>query len=86
LKKYSGAEKANVELQTSGDRLKIIVRDNGHGFDLSKLRHIEGIGIRSMEERTRHLGGKFEIHSEPGKGTTVEAWILFNPAARNATS
>jgi|HubBroStandDraft_6_1064221.scaffolds.fasta_scaffold07400_3 signal transduction histidine kinase len=86
LKKYSGAEKADVELRTSGDRLKIIVRDNGRGFDLSNLRHIEGIGVRSMEERARHLGGKFEIHSEPGKGTTVEAWVPFNPAARSAAS
>jgi signal transduction histidine kinase len=86
LKKYSGAEKADVELQTSGGRLKVIVRDNGRGFDLSNPRHIEGIGIRSMEERARHLGGKFEIHSEPGKGTTVEAWVPFNPAARSAAS
>jgi signal transduction histidine kinase len=86
LKKYSGAEKADVELQTSGDRLKVIVRDNGRGFDMSNPLHTEGIGIRSMEERARHLGGKFEIHSEPGKGTTVEAWVPFNPAARSAAS
>jgi len=86
LKKYSGAEKAEVDLQMMGDRLQVSVRDQGLGFDLSNLRHSEGIGIRSMEERTRLLGGKFEIHSEPGKGTTVDAWVSLKPAARNATS
>jgi len=44
------------------------------------LRRSEGIGIRSMDGRARMLGGKFEIHSEPGKGTTVEACVPSHPA------
>ena len=86
LKKYSGAEMADVELQVAGDRLEISVHDNGCGFDLSRLRRSEGIGIRSMDGRARMLGGKFEIHSEPGKGTTVEACVPSHPAVRNAAS
>jgi signal transduction histidine kinase len=86
LKKYSGAEMADVELQVAGDRLEISVHDNGRGFDLSNLRRSEGIGIRSMDGRARMLGGKFAIHSEPGKGTTVEACVPSHPAVRNAAS
>jgi signal transduction histidine kinase len=86
LKKYSGAGNAEVDLQMAGDRLQVSVRDEGRGFDLSGLRRNEGIGIRSMEERARLLGGKVEIHSEPGRGTTVEVWVPLKRAARNAAS
>jgi signal transduction histidine kinase len=86
LKKYSGTEEAKVDLRTAEGRLVVAVHDEGSGFDLKSLRNNQGLGIRSMEERARSLGGKFEIHSEPGKGTTVEAWVPFNSAARSAAS
>jgi signal transduction histidine kinase len=86
VKKYSGANEAEVDLQMPGERMEISVRDRGRGFDLTNLRGNEGLGIRSMEERARLLGGKFEIHSEPGKGTTVTASVPFKPAARKATT
>jgi signal transduction histidine kinase len=85
LKKYSGAEEGEVDLRITGDRLEISVRDEGRGFELSESRQNGGLGIRSMEERARLLGGKFEIHSEPGKGTTLEAWVPLKPTARHAT-
>ena len=44
----------------TGDRLEVSVRDKGCGFDLGKSRQKGGLGIRSMEERVRSLGGKFE--------------------------
>ena len=85
LKKYSGVEEAEVALRMTGHRLEISVRDEGRGFDLSELRQNEGLGIRSMEQRARLLGGEFEIHSEPGKGTTIKAWVPLKPVARRAT-
>ena len=84
LKKYSGAKEAEIDIQMAEDGLQLSVRDQGRGFDLSNLRHSEGIGIRSMEERARQLSGKFEIHSAPGKGTTVEFWVPIKHSARNA--
>ncbi len=86
LKKYSGAEKAEVDLRMTGDMLEIRVRDEGCGFDLSKSRQNGGLGIRSMEERARLLGGKFEIRSHPGRGTTIKARVPLKPVARHATS
>jgi signal transduction histidine kinase len=79
LKKHSGAEEAKVDLKMTGARLEITVRDEGYGFDLQGLRKNEGLGIRSMEERARSLGGKFEIQSESGKGTTLKAWLPLKP-------
>lgn len=72
LQKHSGAEVATVYLRLIGDRLEVMVRDEGCGFDLHGLKKNEGLGMRSMEERARALGGKFEIHSESGKGTTLK--------------
>ena len=86
LKKYSGAEEAEVDLRMTGDRLEICVRDEGRGFNLSQLGQNGGLGIRSMEQRARLLGGKFQIHSEPGKGTRLEAWVPLRPIARHAAS
>ena len=86
LKKYSGAEEANVDLQIRGHRLEISVRDGGRGFSLSELGQNGGLGIRSMEQRARLLGGEFEIHSELGKGTTLKAWVPLEPIASHATS
>ena len=86
LKKYSGANQAEVGLQMTAGRLEISIRDEGRGFDLAELRHIQGLGIRSMEERTRLLGGGFQIRSEAGKGTTVEAWVPRKAAAKHTTA
>jgi signal transduction histidine kinase len=79
LKKHSGAEEANVDLKMTGERLEITVRDEGCGFDLQGLNKNEGLGMRSMEERARSLRGKFEIHSESGKGTILKAWLPLTP-------
>jgi len=79
LRKHSGATKAKVILREQGDKLYVSVRDKGCGFDVKELGKKSGLGVRSMEERVHYLGGKFEIHSEPGKGTAVEAWVPHQP-------
>jgi signal transduction histidine kinase len=79
LKKHSGVAKAQVKLWTTGDKILMSVRDEGRGFDLKEITNNGGIGIRSMEERVRLLGGRFEIHSEPTRGTRIEACVPLQP-------
>jgi signal transduction histidine kinase len=86
LKKHSGVREALVNLRQTDDRLEVSVRDRGRGFNPSDLRQSKGIGIRSMEERARQLGGKFEIYSVPGKGTSLEAWVPLKPARGHPAS
>ena len=86
LKKHSGASKAQVRLRKAGDKLLVSVYDEGIGFDVRDLGKKEGLGIRSMEERTYWLGGRFEIHSKPGKGTRIEASVPLQPKSKRATA
>jgi signal transduction histidine kinase len=85
LKKHSGAAKAQVRLRRVGDKLLVTVYDEGVGFDVHDLRKKVGLGVRSMEERADLLGGRFEIHSKPGKGTRIEAWVPLQPKSERLT-
>jgi signal transduction histidine kinase len=80
LKKHSGTKCAQLSVRHVDDRLVLSLRDEGMGFDVNKLEK-PGLGILSMQGRARLLGGKFEIHSKPGKGTRIDAWVPLEPAA-----
>jgi signal transduction histidine kinase len=85
LKKHSGATKAQVRLSKFGAKLFVTVVDEGTGFDVRDLGIREGLGIRSMAERADLLGGRFEIHSKPGEGTRIEAWVPLQPKSERMT-
>jgi signal transduction histidine kinase len=80
VRKHSNAKIASVQLLHEGDKLVVRIRDDGHGFDLSQSNNREGLGIRSMEERTLSIGGNFKIRSEFGRGTTIEARVPLKQA------
>jgi len=53
--------------------VQLRVVDDGAGFDLSVIEPMAGrhLGLISMRERAAELGGRFELYSQPGKGTEV---------------
>lgn len=75
VKRHSGAERAEVHLKLTGGNLHLSISDRGKGFDVNDLSTRNGIGIRSMEERLRSLGGHLEIESRPMEGTRIDAWL-----------
>jgi signal transduction histidine kinase len=79
FQKHSGAAKVEVRLRGATDKLFVSIRDKGIGFDMREVAKKEGLGIRSMEERAYLLGGRFKIHSEPGQGTEIIAWVPVEP-------
>ncbi len=79
VQRHSGASVAQVGVYKEAEKLKVIVTDQGSGFDTQKLEQEEGLGIRSLKERAHLAGGHFKIHSEPGKGTRLEAWVPLEP-------
>jgi signal transduction histidine kinase len=70
--RHAGAEHVIVRLRADNEELVLEVDDDGVGFDPSapKLRS-KRLGLTSMEERARRLGGRLEIDSAPGAGTSV---------------
>ena len=63
--RHAGASQVRVRLQRSGKGLRLLVRDNGRGA-LQPQR--PGLGLHSMAERARSLGGELRIISRPGAG------------------
>jgi PAS domain S-box-containing protein len=84
VKRHSGANRAEVRLEWSDNSLHLSVSDRGRGFDPNKFSPECGIGIRSMEERLRLLGGQLEIHARPMEGAKIHAWLPFKIASERA--
>jgi two-component system, NarL family, sensor histidine kinase UhpB len=68
--RHGGASEVRVELE-NGNGLRLVVADDGHGFD-SEAPRGGGFGIIGMRERAEALGGVFTLSSEPGAGTAIE--------------
>ena len=77
VKKHSGSDRAEVRLQVVGENLHLSIADWGRGFDTKVRSREAGIGIRSMEERLRLLGGNFQVQARPMDGTRIDAWLPF---------
>jgi signal transduction histidine kinase len=76
VSKHAQATDVTVRLSGSSKGIGLSVRDNGKGFDIeNKNARVKGLGLVSMQERTRLLGGFLRIHSFPTEGTKVCAWI-----------
>jgi signal transduction histidine kinase len=67
--KYAHASAARVMLSTADSRLTFSVTDDGDGFDPATSR--PGAGLQNMIDRLEALGGKLQVTSAPGAGTTV---------------
>jgi PAS domain S-box-containing protein len=85
VKRHSGTDHAEIRLEWKDKKLHLSVSDKGIGFNPSIRSSLAGIGIRSMEERLRLVGGYLEVHSRRSEGTTINAWVPFE-SARQAVS
>jgi signal transduction histidine kinase len=74
--RHGRADRVCVRLVRDGEARRLVVQDDGRGFDAGELAGVStGYGLTSMADRARALGGSFELKSEPGGGTTVAvAW------------
>jgi len=65
-----------VRVMVSGSQgVTLRIEDNGEGFNLEEAHRKGGLGLISIEERVRLVNGSFSIHSEPGKGSTLEVRV-----------
>ena len=71
--KHGGGGRAEVSLRGDLDRITLMVRDAGAGFDLHKAMQGPGLGLTSMKQRLIVVGGQLSVDSQPGRGTTIVA-------------
>lgn len=67
---HARASEGRVALASENGRLRIVVKDDGAGFDAAAI-DLEGYGLFGIREQLRHAGGSMLIDSGPGRGTTV---------------
>ncbi|HXC94997.1 MAG TPA: ATP-binding protein [Edaphobacter sp.] len=75
VQKHSGAARAQVRIETMDNTLRLSISDDGAGYDVKDGEGHQGLGLRSMRERARLVGGQFEIHSKTQKGTRIDVWV-----------
>ena len=74
--KHACATDVAVRLSGSSKGVGLSVMDDGRGFNLGdEIAQLKGLGLVSMQERMRLANGFLRIHSRPGRGTKVCAWI-----------
>ncbi|MGA2419902.1 MAG: ATP-binding protein [Candidatus Acidiferrum sp.] len=83
--RHSGAKSIEVEVEYLPKKLRVVVRDDGRGFDAEMLESKRDLhwGLLGMEERATDIGAQLKIWSRPGAGTEVEISMTGDAAAED---
>lgn len=76
--RHAEATKVSATLQTTKDRVCLSIQDDGKGFSLTNGDPGKTLGLLGMKERAAMIGGKLEINSAPGKGTSIVITVPLN--------
>jgi PAS domain S-box-containing protein len=84
--RHAQASQIGIVVQRYNDRLKLIVEDNGIGFDANRVVREGHLGLFSLSERAAMLNGKLSLETGPGRGTTVYVEIPWQGRANASNS
>jgi signal transduction histidine kinase len=70
--KHAAPTKVEVSLARSNGSLQLVISDDGSGFDPAQA---VGAGLVNLAERLTALGGRLDVASRPGGGTTITAQL-----------
>ena len=78
IRKHANAATALVQMNFHDDGgLDLTVEDDGAGMDTTVIKNSNGMGLKNISERIKQLGGRIDINSIIGKGTSV--YLEFEP-------
>jgi two-component system, NarL family, sensor kinase len=86
--KHAQARTVRVHMSVQDNRVLLEVRDDGQGLPAAALGKVRepagptGFGLSGMRERAELLGGKLQLSSSPGRGTTVRLVVPLTPAGQ----
>jgi signal transduction histidine kinase len=77
VRHHACARTVYVRLTVTSEALELSVSDDGTGFELDTMaiHRDDHFGLRLMREYVEALGGRFQVETRPGRGTTVTAWV-----------
>ena len=74
--KHAAAHQVTVRLEDRDGGVVLVVEDDGCGFDLEARRQRgDTIGLVGMRERTQIIGGRLEVETAPGNGTSIYVFV-----------
>jgi PAS domain S-box-containing protein len=75
--KHSGVKRIDVQLREASGEIQLTVSDSGKGFDMATAMQSRGLGVTSMQERVRLVGGTIVINSKEPGGTTIHVRVPY---------
>ena len=84
--RHAGETRVSITLERIDQSVVIRIRDNGRGFSEEAVSKKDTSGLYGMRERAELCGGRLEIESAPGKGTTVRACLPMDIDSMEAKS
>ncbi len=79
ITKHAQASQVKVAIYNQAACINLIISDNGRGYTEADRRKPRSFGLRGIQERVAHFGGKVQISSTPGQGVTVAVYIPRTP-------
>lgn len=79
--KHSNATSAHVTLTVEGDEIRLVIDDDGAGFDPQAVQGKASLGLVSMRERVRLVRGQLSLESRKGEGTRVAVRVPLAPSS-----
>jgi signal transduction histidine kinase len=88
VRKHAQATSAAVRIDSEEGQVRVVIADDGNGFDASRVDRDEGrsFGLRSMRERVERAGGRLGVESTPGSGTRIIVLLPLNEGGRHVTT
>ncbi|MCX6351079.1 MAG: sensor histidine kinase, partial [Bacteroidetes bacterium] len=80
IARHANATKVDAVIKTENDFLKLLITDDGNGFNMENRRNKKSLGLLMMQERAISIGGLVKIISEEGEGTSI---LLTIPIGNN---
>jgi len=82
--KHSGSHRFRVSLDVESNEARLLVQDSGLGFELGEVSKGSGLGLTSMKERLKLVGGELSIDTQRQRGTTIHARARLDYKAKSA--
>ncbi|MDX1671405.1 MAG: PAS domain S-box protein [Balneolaceae bacterium] len=83
--KFAECSKISIQIYRETDSLSVTIEDNGKGADFFDEEHEKGYGLKSIQSRTKAMGGTVKYDSIPQKGTSIHLEIPLNQNISGST-